>query len=521
EFDSAIRLIKLLRARKLADGRKSKVVRRAAESWTNDTTVGASSAEFAIECVAWASALPLLTKHLSPQAWWPLLNRLTEVASDPSLERAETIAAQVLRAELPLTLSYSFPEITACRELADPARERLDLDLEQMLDGEGLLHCRYLQLLGPLFACWTRCLLLAEHVPGAEWSTQTRRQYPGLVQHALRLRRLDGSPSLSPRGAAPWKRGLIETAVRLADEAEASRLDALLDRKQRVKRRDAEPATSFEGEWAGIAVLRSDWRRKSPQLSVAYDYPHLATELTLGREVLWSGHWSLDVSMNGERLSPTGNWEQVCWESDGDVDYLELELDLAGQLTAQRHMLLSRKDGFLFLADALLGIQQGTIDYRSVLPSGGYTDFSPEGETREGTLVRQDAKLARVLPIALPEWNVARSRGRLRSVPAGLEISQSADAGAMFIPLWFDLSRSRSGRPLTWRQLTVAREREIVPDDVAVGYRVQIGRLQWLAYRSLTQPAVRTVLGKNLLGEFFVGRFLSDGQVHTLLEIEP
>src|SRR4051812_11658594 len=123
EFDSAMRLIKLLRARKLAGGRKSKVVRRAAESWTHDTTVGATSAEFAIECVAWASALPLLTKHLSPQVWWSLFNRLMDVTSDPSLERAETVAAQVLGAELPLTLAYSFPEITACRELADPARE--------------------------------------------------------------------------------------------------------------------------------------------------------------------------------------------------------------------------------------------------------------------------------------------------------------------------------------------------------------------------------------------------------------
>jgi hypothetical protein len=521
EFDPAVRLIKLLRARKLADGRKSKVVRREAESWLNETTAGARSAGFAIECVAWISALPLLTRHLSPEVWWALLNRLVEVACDPSLERAETVAAQLLGAELPLTLAYSFPEITSCHELAEAARQRLDLDLEQMLDGEGLLHCRYLQLLGPLFACWTRCLLLAGHVPGAEWAAETRRQYPGLVQHALRLRRLDGTPSLAPRGAGRWKRGLIETAVRLADEAEASRLDALLDRKQRVKTQPEEPVTSFEGEWAGIAVLRSDWRRKSPQLTVAYDHPQVATELTRGRDVLWSGNWSLDVSMNGERLSPTGNWEQVCWDSDGDIDYLELELDLAGQMTVQRHMLLSRKDHFLFLADALLAIQQGTIDYRSVLPSGGYTEFSPEGETREATLCRQDAKLARVLPIALPEWNVARSCGQLRSVPAGVEISQRGEGGAMFVPLWFDLSHSRLGRSLTWRQLTVAREREIEPRDVAVGYRVQIGRLQWLAYRSLATPAVRTVLGKNLIGEFFVGRFLSDGQVQTLLEIEP
>ena len=35
---------------------------------------------------------------------------------------------------------------------------------------------------------------------------------------------------------------------------------------------------------------------------------------------------------------------------------------------------------------------------------------------------------------------------------------------------------------------------EIVAADVAVGYRAQAGRSQWLVYRSLAPPAIRSVL---------------------------
>ena len=90
----------------------------------------------------------------------------------------------------------------------------------------------------------------------------------------------------------------------------------------------------------------------------------------------------------------------------------------------------------------------------------------------------------------------------------------------MFAPLFVDLSRKRLDKPLTWRQLTVGQLREIVPADVAVGYRVQVGKTQWLMYRSLAPAAIRTVLGQNLMHEFLVGRFHADGHVETLLEIE-
>jgi len=67
----------------------------------------------------------------------------------------------------------------------------------------------------------------------------------------------------------------------------------------------------------------------------------------------------------------------------------------------------------------------------------------------------------------------------------------------------------------------VAQSLEIQPHDVAVGYRAQCGKDQWLIYRSLVEPANRTLLGQNLSSECLVARFLApEGEIDELLEIE-
>ena len=101
-----------------------------------------------------------------------------------------------------------------------------------------------------------------------------------------------------------------------------------------------------------------------------------------------------------------------------------------------------------------------------------------------------------------------------------LALEQSATGQALFAPLFFDLDSSRLRHETTWRQLTVGQQREIVPRDTAVGYRAQAGDSQWLVYRSLGLPEIRTVLGANLMHEFLVAQFQADGQIKKLLEIE-
>ncbi|HWC89765.1 MAG TPA: hypothetical protein VG433_08920, partial [Pirellulales bacterium] len=140
-------------------------------------------------------------------------------------------------------------------------------------------------------------------------------------------------------------------------------------------------------------------------------------------------------------------------------------------------------------------------------------------ETCEAWLTAKKPQAA-VLPFALGEWRSDSRAGQLTFSDGQLRLRQSTPGGrGLFAPLWFDLNRSRLGLPLTWRRLTVAENRENQPAD-AVGYRVQVGRQNWLIYRSFTGAANRTLLGHHLLTQFLIGQFTATGEVLTLVEIE-
>ena len=103
---------------------------------------------------------------------------------------------------------------------------------------------------------------------------------------------------------------------------------------------------------------------------------------------------------------------------------------------------------------------------------------------------------------------------------SGLLLKQRGVASRLEVPLFIDLDPRQRTKPYTWRQLTVAEDLQVQPRDVATGYRVQIGRRQWMFYRSLAAKRIRTVLGQNLGCEYICGRFHTNGSVETLIEIE-
>jgi hypothetical protein len=492
-----------------------------AARWLARTESAPLGVAFGVECLAWCGALPRLAAHLPEGAWWTLLKRLTAVAAEGAATAQEPLERQLIAGELPMALAYLFPELDTCQRLAAIGRDTITEGLRELLDGEGLPHCRHLPRLRPLLACWTRCHALGQKLTQGWCGEQAARQYALFVQHALRMSRPGGQPVFSSANAARWDDHLLKSAIRLAGDRPTERL-ARLTRQGRKSSRGADdlPSPAFESERAATAMLRPDWTPDAPRLTVAYAGREVVTEASVGPKCLWSGAWELEVRFNGQQLEPLGTWEQVCWISDDEVDYLELEMRLSQEVTVQRHMVLPRKERFLFLADAVLGIQQGKIEYRATLPLAGWSTFQAEAETREGSIVVGRRPLARVLPLALSEWRSGLSRGGLQHSEHGLELTQSAEGECMLAPLFIDLDARRIRKPATWRQLTVAQDRQIVPADVAVGYRVQAGKSQWLVYRSLAAPDIRTVLGKNLMHEFLVGVFPSDGKVMTLLEIE-
>jgi hypothetical protein len=504
-----------------ASARRTPGIDNAVVCWLSGAAVAPPSAGLGLECLAWCGVLPRLTAYLPEPLWWELFDRLTAIAGQSGAAGDDPLATQLLYGELPLALAYSFVELEDCQTLADVGRRTLCQGAAELLDGEGLLQASHLHLLRPLIACWTRCKALGQELSGGCWDEEAERQYPSMVQHALRLTRANGQQVFTPLESPRWNANLLQAVLRLADDRTTQRVLRLAENGlARKTRRKNSPSPAFESERAGLAVLRPDWQRSSPRLAIAYSGRQILTELSVGPKCLWSGAWDVEVRFNGRSLTMLGHWEQVCWESDHDVDYLELVVRLADEVALGRHILLARNEGWVFLADAVLGIQPGTIEYRGTLPLAGFSTFQGEAETREGTLRLGQRPRARVLPLALGEWRSDRSLGNLQSTAAGLELTQTAEGECLFAPLFFDLDAGRLRKETTWRRLTVGQTREIVPSDVAVGYRVQAGESQWLVYRSLSAPEVRTVLGKNLMHEFLVGKFLPNGKVKTLLEIE-
>ncbi len=516
------------RAVRLATDRKTTDRKLETEllGWLGEMSGGVADVGSALEGLACCRALPALAAVLPSDTWWAVLDGLVGAAADAGqigLE-SEPLAHQLLAGELALTLAYLLPEVAPCRKMKSAARRALSSGLVDLLDGEGLPHGRHLALLRPLLACWTRCCALGNQLEGGCWTRPADEQYQWLVHQALRLTRCDGTHVFSDGSGGDRSAELFESALRFGGDDEDRQIAALVlpRRKTRGKRSLHEldlPESATHSEWAAAAVLRPDWSRSGQRLTVLYPGQSLKLELACGKDILWSGPWELNVRLDGETLVPDSDWEQLCWVSDEDVDYLELQIDLAGDVCVQRQMLLGREDHFLLLADAVLGPRSGKLEYRGCLPLCPEISFSEADETREGFLVGSKRR-ASVLPLALPEWRCDRRLGELSQTGRGLELRQSTQGRRLYAPLWFDLDRRRTGRPLTWRQLTVAESLVIQPPEVAVGYRVTTGKDQWLIYRSLAEKANRTLLGHNLSTEMLVGRFDRSGEVEPLIEIE-
>jgi hypothetical protein len=496
--------------------------------WLDQWAGGPPETEYALQAVAWCRALPRLAADVSPPSWWALLRHLLAAAVDAAVISLDErpLVHQLLCGELPLTLAYLLPEIVPCRRLAPAGRRALSLGLDELLDGKGLPHAKHLALLRPLLACWTRCRAFSDGLKRGCWTAAAQSQYRWLVRHALRLARRDGTHVFCSSSAEGWNPELFAAALHLGGNAADRRIAARVLPPQptsSVSKNDAGkanlPNPAIHSPWAAAAVLRPAWSRRGERLTVLYPQQSVRLELAHGKDVLFSGLWALDVRFHGQPAALKSEWEEVCWVSDEDLDYLELEIALGAGLRVQRHLLLARQDHFLLLADAILGDRPGVIDYRGTLPLCAGVAFRGAAETREGLLVGRKRR-GLVLPLALPEWRGDVRVGELAQTAAGLELSQAAEGCRLFAPLFFDLDRRRTASPLTWRQLTVAESRTVQPQEVAVGYRVAIGKRQWLIYRSLAPKANRTLLGHNLSTDLLVARFDRSGEVEPLLEVE-
>ncbi len=501
-------------------------VEAAVAGWLTEAPGGKPHAGYALEALAWAGALPWLAADLSPGLWWDLIDHLNATVEEAQATPLDDqpLVHQLMAGELGLVLAQSLPEISACRRLLPLSRKALSNGLLDLLDGEGLPHAEHLDLFRPLLACWTRCRALAHRLAKDCWRQKAQYQYEWAIRAAIQLARPDGSRVFAPGTGSDHFEELLATAIRFGGDVDDRAIARLALPGLRVAGGEktapaALPPAANHSEWAAVSVLRTGWSRSQPRIVVAYPRLEVRLELVLQKQVVFSGGWHPQVRRDGALLEPVDAWQEVCWVSDDDIDYLELEIELDEGVRLQRHVALARQDRFLLLADAILGDRPGRIDYRGRLPLGPEVRFQPAEETTEATLAGKKP-LTNVLPLALSEWPGGDRRGTLAVADGALELSQTSRGRSLFAPLLLDLEPRRLGRPLTWRRLTVAESLQIQPHDVAVGYRVMLGKQQWLIYRSLAPAANRTLLGHNLATEMLLARFDRKGEVEPLVEIE-
>ncbi len=501
-------------------GKDGAAARRHVDSWLEEASAAEGGVCQALESLAWAHRLPHLAASLPAATWWNLFGHLAAVAGEAEeAEPGDAVVYQIVAGELALTLGCLLPELRPARDLARGGRRVVTEGLAELLDG-GSPPAELVPSARLLLATWTRSRILSAAVRPGGLSNEAEKQYARFAVHLFRMMRHDGSHVFSAgAGLDALDRGLFETAAGLAGGKAQALARVVLPHGRKRPPAATLPATSVHREEAGVALIRNRWDAASPRLTVLYRGDEVRMELSLKRDVVFSGTWGLSLLRDGAPAELAGEWAEVCWVSDEDVDYLELEAPLTDSLRVQRHVCLARQEGFLLLADSILGELHAELAYRGELPLGAGVDWEAAPETREGLLFGRKPR-ALVLPLALPEWRIDSRGGELAARDGCLVLEQSAGGRALFAPLLLDLNPRRLSKPRTWRQLTVGQSLEYVPRDAAVAFRAQVGNDQWLVYRSLAQRANRTFLGHNLSTEMLVARFDRSGEVSSLVEIE-
>ena len=488
------------------------------------------------EAVAWGVAW--LTKSGGSDAEAGHLLEQTAQHAETAVELIEQ--GDLTAAPFVLTLAGLFADVESCQPLGEAARTGVEEQIERFVGAEGGLRLDDSAEMLRNVCTWVRCREAIVSVGAQDLAQDVLRKFDLAVAFAVRLLGNNARPIIE---IGPGPRCGVDPLVRAASQGRkklaATMLAMTEGRETSGRHRWSEKGLlsgSLFDEQAGVAVLRSGWKRGAVRVLVSFqsEVPHL--EIQAGTSSVVAGPWELALERGGEPLSLTSSWSRSWWEADDDAVYFEISADVAGGWRIDRSVLLLREEQVVLLGDALVRPDAGYKDQPQELASPltlqstvmvpATLALEPCAETREVYGVDLKPRML-ALPLGLGEWRQRDDQGSLESTGQHLALRQTAQVSRLYAPLWIDLNARRLKRlrerpaeeQVTWRQLTVADTREILSADQAAGFRVQAGLKQWLVYRSLDEARNRSVLGCNLSCEFLAGRLLEDGEVDRAIEV--
>ncbi|MBM4022578.1 MAG: hypothetical protein FJ284_10145 [Planctomycetes bacterium] len=489
----------------------------------------------ACEAATWALAWMARARRAGGSAG-SLLERLVGEARSAVGMLAE---GDTLPARFVLALSRLFRDIEACGLLEPSAREAVATEIERLVSPLGVLNVAGGAAVVDRVARWTAFREVGLATGVEAWGEATEQRWQQAATASLLLLGERGRRIVAG-GLMPGRcTDLLLDAVAGLDGVRRRTVRAL--RGGRVARRGRARLVprDLHDASAAVAIMRSDWRGDALRILVDYrdTVPHL--EIAAGDRLLLDGPWRWNVTLGGEPLEAEGPWTAECWESDGKASMLEIAAPLPHGRRFERQVVMLPQDRVVLLADAItarggsphtaLGHGPSAANGRggdssrplryaaSIQPAFGL-EADQADETRE--VLFFDARMRMMaLPLALPEWQ-SGGGGTCDVTSAGLRLTLETAGARLYAPLWLDCEPERIGRPLTWRQLTVADTRLILPAWQAAGFRIQCGLEQWLVYRSLDAARNRSLLGCNVSCDFLIGRVKARGAIKRMLEIQ-
>jgi len=445
--------------------------------------------------------------------------------SDPFLD-----LSLLRNCELPWLAGVVFAGVKGADKLRVAAAELLEHELCERTDDFGAPHAELLPRLPLWLAVVTRIVQTAalEEIP--LWDADAAEHYRSLIEKIAPLIRPDGTFAMS-RVQTPEAREFAEAVLWASGwpDTEAALQTLLTPLRRAVKGGAAATRSSSrrppeicigpvnQSDDAGWAVLRTHWGARADRCTVTHDQPAMNIELAVQGQTILDGEWFSEITM-AEKTTPfRGSWSCVCWQTDQDADYVEMQLFIRGVVRVERQILLSRTRQFCMIAESLADIKGGQFSYRTQLPLVTGVKSTTSSRTREVLLDAGGVPL-RVFPVLLPERHVVSSPGQFG---ADFRFQTTASGSAWYNPILIDWSPARRTAEATWKSLTVAEQQKVLKPESASGHRLKVGNHQWLIYRSLRQSIEpRSVLGHQTRYETVIGAVEPNGDITPLLLVE-
>ncbi|HET6425198.1 MAG TPA: hypothetical protein VFG20_16035 [Planctomycetaceae bacterium] len=490
----------------------------------------------------WAEAVPAIlvcglellatsAAALPVETLWPLFRRVLTAAlqhrTSPALIGAPPDVLLQHQGEIPYCAGLLFIDVLGATEVLRRGQKALQKELPARADNDGTVHAEIAGRLPLWLAPLLRCTAWAEAFQAELWDVDDRALLNDVCERTLALCRADGRLALT-NGLAVDPLPVLSSAAELFRWTSTNPSLSCLKNLHRhaAGEKAARPLLggglvmpSNQSDWARFAVLRSDWSATADTVAVAHHEPLPQLDVTISGQPLIHGPWGMQLRIGETQIELAEEWSCVCWETDPEADYVELQMCGPGKLRVERLILLSRTDQFLFLADSISGVKNERIEYSAELPLVPGLTASTETETRLWQL-RSPRSRVRVIPLGLPAERVHSTPHDFTISDRAIQMRHIGVGRGLLAPVVFDWHPKRRTAPVDWKPLTVTEESKILRPDQAAGYRLRIGAAQWLFYRSLQSTGMsRAVLGHHTFNETVIARFDKQGDTEPLLMI--